>query len=627
MKTRMTATALALSGTFAAACAWGATAPDILPPKVVAFSVPALTSTLRVPVTAFTATDNVGIAGFLITESGARPSATSGPWSGSAPASYTATAAGTRTLYAWAKDKSGNVSPPVTATVMIDTVKPVVDAFALPASVASLSVPVAALAASDNLGVTGYLVTATANVPGLQDARWTVSPPAAVTVAAPGAVTLYAWARDQAGNVSVAKSAATTVTAGAKFNLDQTLSDGAQRTTLAFAGLGLMTGNLEAQSFFPPGKVADYTGFQYLRDNDPDNMGHNTSFLTRVANNVIAILTDVQFAQLAALASAQAAQIDQYGYQRFTLMQAFRRTLAGALPAKSAGLNRNAVTQASRALYLIDGQISFDRAVLYATIVRSLGVSQIAYLDAMKGKGFNAWPDIPKAQIDARMKTLAPGTAVAVMTYAGDLFSWYAGSIEADVYFCPERHGTYFGSFYMKDAPAVGHEGYGIDEQLTATAGAALSDSTKGYVTAEQAAVMSALVEGQRGNLYTDPDANIVWVRTRIATLLRSLLDPATSADAVKTQVLTLSGLYGELDGENNHTYATTFVAVWKSMTDAQKAKLQALRKSILAGAYADGTPFDFTVATTPYLYSAPITNVSLVAPYLAASDRLFFEP
>ena len=25
--------------------------------------------------------------------------------------------------------------------------------------------------------------------------------------------------------------------------------------------------------------------------------------------------------------------------------------------------------------------------------------------------------------------------------------SWYAGSVTADVYFCPERQGTYFGSF------------------------------------------------------------------------------------------------------------------------------------------------------------------------------------
>ena len=41
------------------------------------------------------------------------------------------------------------------------------------------------------------------------------------------------------------------------------------------------------------------------------------------------------------------------------------------------------------------------------------------------------------------------------MTYAGDIYSWYAGSVEADVYFCPERHGTYFGSFYLKDTPVM----------------------------------------------------------------------------------------------------------------------------------------------------------------------------
>ena len=41
------------------------------------------------------------------------------------------------------------------------------------------------------------------------------------------------------------------------FTMEQTISDGAQRTTLAFAGLALITGNIEAQSFFPPGKVAD----------------------------------------------------------------------------------------------------------------------------------------------------------------------------------------------------------------------------------------------------------------------------------------------------------------------------------------------------------------------------------
>ena len=149
-----------------------------------------------------------------------------------------------------------------------------------------------------------------------------------------------------------------------EFTLAQTLSDGAQRTTLAFDGLAMMTGSLEAQSFFPPGKVADYTGFQYLRDNDPDNMGHNTSFLTRIAFNVIYLLNDDQFNQLKTLAVAQLDEIDLYAYKRYPLMKAFRRLLEGDVPAGSAGLSLAAVKQVSRELYLLDGQISFDRALL-----------------------------------------------------------------------------------------------------------------------------------------------------------------------------------------------------------------------------------------------------------------------
>jgi hypothetical protein len=416
-------------------------------------------------------------------------------------------------------------------------------------------------------------------------------------------------------------------TNAAKFSITSSISDEAQRTTLAFAGLGMMTGSLEAQSFFPPGKVADYTGFQYLRDNDPDNMGHNTSFLTRVANNIIYVLNESQFSRLKTLATSQLNQIDLYGYKRFPLMKAFRRLLDNDIPSGSAGPNLNALKKASRELYLIDGQISFDRALLYADILRSMDSSQKAYLDAMKGKGWKSWSDITNAQVEGKMKGLPQGTSVAVMTYASDLFSWYAGSVDADVYFCPERHGTYYGSFYIKDAPAIGHEGYGIDEQLTATAGAALCDSSKGYVTPDQAALISSLVVKQRDNLYASPTANIVKCRTEIAVLLRNLIPSSASADTVKAKVLELSGVYGELDGENNYFYATVFAQVYRTLTSDQKTRLMTLRKSIMSGTYADGTPFDFTFCTTPFLYSSVINDLNLLVPYIANTDYLFFEP
>lgn len=325
------------------------------------------------------------------------------------------------------------------------------------------------------------------------------------------------------------------------------------------------------------------------------------------------------------MATNQLDQINLYGYKRFPLMKAFRRLMDGDIPSGSSGLNLTAVKNASRELYLLDGQISFDRAMLYVGILNSMTTNQVAYLESMKGKGFNSWPDITNAQIDDRMRTLPPDTAVAVMTYAGDLFSWYAGSVDADVYFCPERQGTYYGGFYIKDAPAVGHEGYSIDEQLTATAGAALCDSSKGYVTTNQAAVMSSLVGTQRNNLYAGA-TNIVAVRTQIATLLRSLLTSPTASNVVKSQVLELSSTYGELDGENNYYYATVFAQVYSTLTASQKRDLFNLRQSIMSGTYTNGTRFDYSICTTPYLYSAPITNQTVLASYIANTDYLFFD-
>ena len=492
----------------------------------------------------------------------------------------------------------------------------------------SVSIAFTAPASDGGSAITGYTATCTA----ASDTRTSAGASSPIVVSGLTNGVTYActvFAANRMGN-SPASAAVNVTSVGGRapaFTMAQTLSDGAQRTTLAFAGLAMMTGNLEAQSFFPPGKVADYTGFQYLRDNDPDGMGHNTSFLTRVANNVIYVLNAEQFAQLMTLASAQLGQIDLYGYKRYPLMKAFRRLLDGDLPAGSAGLNLNAVKKASRELYLLDGQISFDRAVLYASLIRSLDTSQKAHLDSMKGKGWKSWPDVTDDQVRSKMQGLPQGTAVAVMTYASDLFSWYAGSVDADVYFCPERHGTYYGSFYVKDAPAVGHEGYSIDEQLTATAGAALSDSSKGYVTQAQADLISSLVGTQRNNLYASADTSIVKVRTEIATLLRSLLTSTKSPLEVKDRVLALSEIYGDLDGENNHAYATVFAQVYKTLTVEQKIKLAALRKSIMSGTYADGTPFDYSVGTRYFLYSSVITDMSLLEPYVTNTDYLFFEP
>jgi hypothetical protein len=91
-------------------------ATDTTPPTVTSFSIPSTSSSLTVPITSFVATDNVGVTGYALSESGSAPAS---GWSGSAPSSYTFSSAGNKTLYAWARDAAGNVSSPKSAQVSI----------------------------------------------------------------------------------------------------------------------------------------------------------------------------------------------------------------------------------------------------------------------------------------------------------------------------------------------------------------------------------------------------------------------------------------------------------------------------------------------------------------------------
>ena len=411
----------------------------------------------------------------------------------------------------------------------------------------------------------------------------------------------------------------------ADFPMSKTISDAAQVTTLAFSALAMMTGTLPNQTFFPPGKVADYTGFQYFRDVDEDGMGHTGNFLTRIACNVISILTMEQLALLDSAATVQNNNYVLYGYKRYTLMQAFRLILEGDLPAGTTGLDLEAVKEFSKELYIIDGQISFDRAFVYAQVLASMDSTQIAYLDTMAQGGFNSWPDISKDDVSDKFDSLSPEGRSTIMGYAGDLFTWHAGSVIADVYFCPERQGTYYGGFWMKDAPAMGQPGYAIPTEMTGEAGKALSDASLGYVTEDQAAVMNTLVNIQRNNLY-DGTPNILQIRANIATLLRLLLVSMDNADAIEAEVLSQSATYGELDGENNYNYAQVFAEVYQSLSNEQKTKLYNLRASLMSGTYDDGTPFDFTYDDTYYHYGTAIEDESIIIPYVDDADALFIN-
>ncbi len=191
---------------------------DTTAPVISAFTIPATSTSLTVPITSFVASDNVGVTGSMVTESATAPAAGASGWSSSAPTSYTFASAGTKTLYAWAKDAAGNISASRSASVIIalptgpDTSAPTVTSFTLPATAGTLTVSILSFSASDNVGVTGYLATESSTTPSAGAMGWTSSAPQSYTFASAGTKTLYGWAKDAAGNVSAGLRAATVIT-------------------------------------------------------------------------------------------------------------------------------------------------------------------------------------------------------------------------------------------------------------------------------------------------------------------------------------------------------------------------------------------------------------------------------
>ena len=133
---------------------------------------------------------------------------------------------------------------------------------------------------------------------------------------------------------------------GGGYSVEQAISDRAQLHTIAFDGLAFLTGEMACNTFLPPGKVADFNGFQYMRDIDTNQLGHNTSFVPRAANNMLAVLTDQQKAQLIALAKEQEKMLSDFAYKRFPLIKAFHRQLTGdsASPGAAGPSNRSSST-------------------------------------------------------------------------------------------------------------------------------------------------------------------------------------------------------------------------------------------------------------------------------------------
>ena len=98
-----------------------------------------------------------------------------------------------------------------------DTFAPIVDTFTFPSTADSTTVTGISFTASDDVGVTGYLITENSTVPSSAEVNLSNAPSSyvvqqSIPAGAPTLIDLYAWARDDAGNVSVAASDSVTIT-------------------------------------------------------------------------------------------------------------------------------------------------------------------------------------------------------------------------------------------------------------------------------------------------------------------------------------------------------------------------------------------------------------------------------
>jgi Spy/CpxP family protein refolding chaperone len=388
---------------------------------------------------------------------------------------------------------------------------------------------------------------------------------------------------------------------GQKYSIEQAVSDNAQLHTIAFSGLAFLTGDFGASTFIPPGKVCDFFGFQYMRDIDVAEKGHNPVFLNRVAGNVLHTLDDKQKQIFIDLAEQQAPQLEKLARMRLPLIKAFCMQRDNQIPAGREGLNKEAVAKCVGDIFAYDAELSLRRAEAMAKVYRSLAPEQKAYFAKMKFGDFSTWPALDERD---EMKKQGRGKAkmfnVAYMTYASEFFSWTAGSVEADTYFCPERHGTYFGGFYMKDMPAMGKRDYDISTSVTGDSGKAFLDDV---LTGQQRVLITGIADEQRGLL-----KEVIAVRRSISQELRKLLDGKKPDEA---KVLSLGRRYGELDGQMSWYYATAFAKVNRTITKEQRAALMKLRN------------LDGYTSAPYYIYSSPAKE----QPTLNDVDAFFFSP
>ena len=261
--------------------------PDTTPPAVT-ITTPTSSATYSTSSSSLsiggTASDAVGVT--QVTWSNSRGGSGTASGTTSWSASGIALLSGSNVITVSAQDAAGNTGTD-TLTVTYtpppagDTTAPTVTAFAIPATSSTVGVSITTFTATDDTAVTGFRLTETAAAPAAGATGWSATPPTGYTFASEGAKTLFAWAKDAAGNVSSSRSASVTITLppppppppapqdGMGVWVDTWFSVTIQNKGFYVEGLGLtgdrhkVTGYLNISGWDPDGKILSADLHQY----------------------------------------------------------------------------------------------------------------------------------------------------------------------------------------------------------------------------------------------------------------------------------------------------------------------------------------------------------------------------
>lgn len=176
-----------------------------------------------------------------------------------------------------------------------DTISPFVTEFIIPATVNNQLININSFIATDNRSVTGYLITESSAPPLVDDIGWLDIPPTSFECATSGVKTLYAWAKDGAGNVSTYVSAQTEITLSNLSNLTTGLLSvwEADETTGSILNdsHGTINGNIVGATINQTGKINKAISFNgtsnYITFGDVFDFEHTQPFSLSIWYNTL----------------------------------------------------------------------------------------------------------------------------------------------------------------------------------------------------------------------------------------------------------------------------------------------------------------------------------------------------